>query len=140
MDLVITDYNYMLALLHVLHVKVFRPGSPDFMKIYKQLKLKMKLAYEAWNRQVEVNTLLHYAVLKTLQQKMADSTKILHKITNDPLYNDQHRLYCDKNVNEEDSNQKCEATLANPSKRRLRDHIRIMTYQLNTGFLNEFFH
>ena len=67
LDLVITDYKYMLALLHVLHVKVFKPESPDFMKIYRQLKLKMKLAYEAWNRQVEVNTLLHYAVLKTLQ-------------------------------------------------------------------------
>lgn len=50
LDLVIPDYKYMLALLHVLHVKVFKPESPDFMKIYKQLKLKMKLAYEAWNR------------------------------------------------------------------------------------------
>ena len=50
LDLVIPDYKYMLALLHVLHVQVFKPESPDFMKIYKQLKLKMKLAYEAWNR------------------------------------------------------------------------------------------
>jgi len=88
LDLVINDYNYVMALLHILHVRVFKPSSLDFMKIYKQLKLKMKLAYEAWNRKIELNSLIHYAILKTLQQKMADSTKALHKFANDPRYND----------------------------------------------------
>ena len=66
LDLVINDFNYVLALLHILHVRVYKPSSHDFMKLYKQLKLKMKLAFEAWNRKIELNTLLHYAILKTL--------------------------------------------------------------------------
>ena len=66
LDFVIKNQNFMLALLHVLHVKVYKPGTPDFMKIYKQLKLKMKLAYESWKRQIELSTLFHYAILKTL--------------------------------------------------------------------------
>ena len=68
---------------------------------------------------------------------MADSTKILHKFAHDPQFNDQHRLFCKNECKEEDA--AGQATEAKPSKRRLRDHIRMMTYQLNTGFLNNFF-
>ena len=67
LDLKIEDMHCLLSLLNVLHRKVYKPLDNKFMKLYKQLKFKMKLAYEAWSRHIEVATLIHYAVLKTLQ-------------------------------------------------------------------------
>lgn len=68
LDLVIPDYKDALALLNVLHSKLFKPRkSEQFMKFYKRLKLKMKLQHEAWIRKISVGTLLFYGILKTLQ-------------------------------------------------------------------------
>lgn len=83
LDLVINDYNYVLALLHILHQKVFQPSSPSFMGHYKKMKFRMKLMHEAWNRSITLGTLIYHAVLKTLQQKCRTSARLLKQIASD---------------------------------------------------------
>jgi len=35
-----------------------QPSNASFMKIYKLMKFRMKIAYEAWSRKVDVCTLV----------------------------------------------------------------------------------
>ena len=44
-DLVIPNYRDMMALLHVLHKRVFKPIDQKFLIVYKKLKFKMKMAF-----------------------------------------------------------------------------------------------
>ena len=102
------------------------------MKLYKQLKFKMKLAYEAWSHNLEVGTLIHYAVLKTLQQKLRDTTRLLKDYIKDPRFNSQHRL-----LSESDHSDVVVRT--KPDHKRLKNHIHIITYYVNSGFIDELF-
>ena len=89
LDLQIEDMDVLLSLLHVIHLQVYYqlPCGPSFMSLYKHMKFKMKLAYEAWSHNLEVGTLIHYAVLKTLQQKLRDTTRCLQEFVRDPAFN-----------------------------------------------------
>ena len=42
---------------------------PDFMLVYKQMKLKMKLTYESYMNNVKVGRLLNIAIYKTIIQR-----------------------------------------------------------------------
>ena len=66
LDLQIKDYHHLLALMHVLHKNAYKIEADGFMKVYIQLKYKMKMAYMAWSRDIPVATLFRFAVLKTL--------------------------------------------------------------------------
>lgn len=68
LDLVIPDMNCLLALIHVMY-KTKAHGLPihrKFMGLFKHMKFRMKLKYEAWRRQIELATLLQFAILKTI--------------------------------------------------------------------------
>lgn len=93
LDFVIQDYKAVMCLLHFLHCVVHKPDTNDFMKIYKQLKFKMKLQYEAWSRNIETQTLIHYAILKATHFKMRETTRELQAIVQNKSLNEQHRLY-----------------------------------------------
>ena len=67
LDLCIPDYKDVLALLNVLHYKIYPEKNTQYMKLYKGMKLKMKLQYMAWLRKISVGTLIFYGILKTLQ-------------------------------------------------------------------------
>ena len=70
-DLVIKDYKAMMCLLHFLHKHLWKQDESrhHFMRSYKIMKLKMKVTYEAWRREIEIGTLLHYAILKSMQKR-----------------------------------------------------------------------
>ena len=77
----------MMALLLILHAKLYESSTPKVMLIYKQLKFRMKLEYEAWSRSISLASLVQYAILKTLQQKLSKSSYKLKELVNDPKYN-----------------------------------------------------
>ena len=54
---------------------------------YKKLKLQMKLQYEAWNRHIEVVTLIKLSVAKTLQMMLRSSARKLQHIVQNRLFN-----------------------------------------------------
>ena len=122
----------MMALINVIYRQVNKPSDNSFMKLYRQLKFKMKLAYEAWSREIAIGTLLHYAVLKTLQQKLCDTSRLLKQIIRDKRFNIQHRLLSA-------SDESSEAVLKEPDQKRLKKQIQLMTYQMSTGFLHDYF-
>ena len=113
LDLQIEDYKVMMALINVIYRQVNKPSDNSFMKLYRQLKFKMKLAYEAWSREVAIGTLLHYAVLKTLQQKLCDTSRLLKQMIWDRRFNIQHRLLSA-------SDESSEAVLKVPDQKRLK--------------------
>lgn len=57
------------------------------MRTYKLMKLQMKVAYEAWTRRIEKETLLHLAILKTVQEKLKDATEALKQVANSVKFN-----------------------------------------------------
>ena len=61
----------------------------------------MKLAYMAWSREIEPATLFRFAVLKTLQQKLGDSTRLLRGFVRDPRFEIQHSLLYSKNIDQD---------------------------------------
>ena len=63
------------------------------MSVYKRLKFQMKLQYEAWNRSIEVITLIKYSIAKTLKVMLCHYAMQLKSIVLDPTFNSQHRLY-----------------------------------------------
>ena len=99
---------------------------------YKVLKFKMKLAFEAWNRSIEVISLIHFGILKTIQQKMAISTLRLKKFIYEKKFNEQHRLYSEN----EDS---IHVYHKNPNKKRLCEHVKIMSHNIAEGYLDDLF-
>ena len=67
-DFVIRDYKHMMALIHVLHQRKLMPKkNSNFMDKYRMAKFMMKLDYEAWSQSIEINSLVHIAILKTLK-------------------------------------------------------------------------
>lgn len=50
----------MMAIIHFAHTHVYKPEEKfqakidNFLSLYKKLKFKMKLTYEAWSRHVTV--------------------------------------------------------------------------------------
>ena len=42
---------------------------PDFMLVYKQMKLKMKLTYECYMKNISVGRLVNIALYKTIIQR-----------------------------------------------------------------------
>ena len=92
----------------------------------------MKLEYEAWSRQLQLVSLIQYGILKTLQQKMALSCYRLKELVKDPKYNKQHRLFSKNDESDEVVRDK-------PDEAKLIEHVRIMSYQIKTGFLKEYF-
>ena len=87
LDLQIEDMKVLMALINVIYRNVYKPSNNDYMKLYKQMKFRMKLAYEAWSRKISVGTLIHYGVLKTLQQKLIDQSRLLKLVIKDRRYN-----------------------------------------------------
>ena len=87
LDFVIRDYKAMMALLHFLHQKLYNPRDRKFMFNYKKLKFHMKLQYEAWNRHIEVVTLIKLSVAKTLQIMLRNSARKLKEIVQDKSFN-----------------------------------------------------
>lgn len=66
-DIVVKDYNDLFCLLHFVFKKLFAPEEHvNFMRLFKCLKFKMKVQYEAWNRKLSVGTFINFAILKTL--------------------------------------------------------------------------
>ena len=80
----------------------------------------MKVTYEAWRRDIEIGTLIHYAILKTMQKRQKDAALALRKLVLDPAYNAQHRLF---SIDESSS-----IPLRNsPDEDRFISHIKLMT-------------
>ena len=52
-DLVIRNTHNLLALIHVIHQKIYHPPDNTFLCFYKLLKFKMKLSFEAWDRKLK---------------------------------------------------------------------------------------
>ena len=63
---------------------------------------------------------------------MALSCYKLKELVNDPKYNKQHRLFSKT----EDSD---EVVKERPDEARLTEHVRVMSYQIKTGFLKDYF-
>ena len=59
----------LLALIHVIHRRIYDQEGEAFLRIYKILKFKMKLAYESWVRSLKLSELIHRAVFRTVVQK-----------------------------------------------------------------------
>ena len=96
-DVVIKDMHHLLCLIHVVHRNLYKDfagtetfvpirrrgttspiefasmvevaAAPPFMLVYKKLKFKMKLAYEAYMSNVKVNRLFNMAIYKTIIQR-----------------------------------------------------------------------
>ena len=77
----------MMALINVIYRFVHKPNDNEYMKRYRQLKFRMKVAYEAWSRKISIGTLIHYSVLKTLQQKLIDQSRLLKQVIIDRRFN-----------------------------------------------------
>lgn len=52
----------------------------SIIKIFKLMKFRMKIAFEAWSRNIDTGTLIIYAIVKTVQQKMTELSNLLKKI------------------------------------------------------------
>ena len=102
------------------------------MKEYIAQKFRMKLTYEAWQRSISMISLVHFGILKTLQQKLAVSTYKLKAVVHNPTFNVQHRLFS----SDLDS---AEVSLDQPCKMRLRQQMDILDYQIKVGFLADHF-
>ena len=57
-----------MALIHVVHHHVYKPEGSDFLRLYRRLKFKMKMSYEAWVQRVKLKDLVLRAIFKTLNQ------------------------------------------------------------------------
>ena len=53
--------------------------APDFMQVYKKMKFKMKLAYEAFMNNVKVGRIINIAIYKTLIQRQQMAANYLSK-------------------------------------------------------------
>ena len=98
LDLVIPNGPHCLSLIHVVHNHLYKDvkvSEEDRLKIfmeYQHLKIKMKLAYESWMKNISLGELIQRAVFKTLVQKQRLAVFNLHKFLN-PVYNCQHGLF-----------------------------------------------
>ena len=48
LDLVIPFTPNLMALIYVVYNHIYKPEDNSFMDIYRVLKFRMKLSYEAW--------------------------------------------------------------------------------------------
>ena len=134
LDLVISDEKAILALLHMLHQRVFKPQNKNFMSAYKLDKFRMKLIYEAFSRKIELPTLIQYGVIKTLQQKVRYCSDRLKKFIRDPKFYAQHHLA--EGIGQEECK---EIQLEKQSLELLTHHIRIMNRNIECQDMTEFF-
>ena len=100
---------------------------------YKSMKFRMKLAYEAWTRSIEIISLIYFGVCKTLQQKLRVATYKLRRVIVDPKFNSQHHLFSDEDEVPENTD------LDSLDVKRLQNHITIMSYQVKTGLMQDIF-
>ena len=60
-----------MAFIHVVYSAVYKPKDNRFLQMYRVLKFRMKLSYEAWMRQMKVTKFIERAVFLTLLQRKA---------------------------------------------------------------------
>ena len=65
-DLQIRDTADLMTFLHVVYMNVYRPKDSGFLYMYRVLKFRMKLSYEAWMRQMKIPKLVERAIFITL--------------------------------------------------------------------------
>lgn len=56
----------MTALLNVIGRKVYQLKNSRFMRLYRNLKFKMKLGYECWKQDCKLSHLVIDAINKTI--------------------------------------------------------------------------
>ena len=68
LDLVIPHIPDLMSLIHVVYMQIYEPTDNSFMHIFRILKFRMKLSYEAWMNRIKVIALIRRAIYKTLIQ------------------------------------------------------------------------
>ena len=66
LDLRMKDHNNLLALIHVVYKHVYEPIDTSFLTLYRILKCRMKVAYEAYMQRISIKDVLLRAIFKTL--------------------------------------------------------------------------
>ena len=73
LDFVITDSNKMMALLAILSRTIYNLEADkdfnDLMRIYLQLKFKMKLSYECYRKKVKLEEVIIRGIKKTVKER-----------------------------------------------------------------------
>ena len=66
LDLRIKDHKHLLALIHVVYKHVYEPRDTSFLTLFRILKCRMKIAYEAYMQRISIKDVLLRAIYKTL--------------------------------------------------------------------------
>ncbi len=73
LDFVITDSSKMMALLSILSRTIYKRQADkdinDIMRIYLQLKFKMKLSYECYRRKTKLGDIIIQGIKKTVKER-----------------------------------------------------------------------
>ena len=80
LDFVIPDEKHLSALFHFSWATLYNQTDSSFMQVFRQLKFKMKLAYECRVRKCGLNELIIDAISKTLDEQRVLSIANLQKI------------------------------------------------------------
>ncbi len=99
LDFVVPDPRKLMALLAILSRSVYNledeTDSNDLMKIYLQLKIKMKLSYECYRRKAKLPDILIRGITKTVKERcnlaISDLQEFIDRVSdvNTQIKNDQ---------------------------------------------------
>ena len=70
LDFVVKDEANMMALLHVTGRQFYNQADSDFLRIFRMLKMKMKMGYECWHKGKDFKDLVLESIDKTIEEKL----------------------------------------------------------------------
>ena len=70
LDFVVKDEANMMALLHVTGRQFYNQADGDFLRIFRMLKMKMKMGYECWQKGKDFKVLVLDSIEKTIEEKL----------------------------------------------------------------------
>ena len=57
-----------MAFLEVMGRRIYSQTDSKFLKVFRMMKLKMKLAYECWNQRLALQDIFSKAIEQTLEE------------------------------------------------------------------------
>ena len=73
LDLAVTNTCDLMALIHVCGRLIKKQDNGEFLHLIRNIKFKMKLAYECWHKNLRLSELFKEAISKTLVEQTAIS-------------------------------------------------------------------
>ena len=82
LDFVVKDEANMMALLHVTGRQFYNQADGDFLRIFRFLKMKMKMGYECWLQGKDFKQLVIDSINKSIEEKLSLASAQIQKCIN----------------------------------------------------------